>query len=50
MMPRLTDNHPSWTRAYAVGRTDVQALEHRRRGRLTELLSRQYAGLDARTE
>jgi len=25
----------------AVGRTDVQALEHRRRGRLTELLSRQ---------
>ena len=49
-VPRRFPHPFPMTAREALGRTDVQALEHRRRGRLTELLSRQYAGPDARTE
>jgi len=49
-VPRRFPHPFPMTAREAVGRTDVQSLEHRRRGRLTELLSRQYVGPDARTE
>ncbi len=49
-VPRRFPHPFPMTAREAVGRTDVQSLEHRRRGRLTELLSRQYAGPDAGTE